>query len=445
MACSRVFIALGSNVGDSGLTLMQALKALDEAAGVSVRRISQFLRTEPVGGPPDQPPYLNGVAELEVESSPHELLAVLQGIERSLGRDRAREVRWGPRTCDLDILLVGDAVIDSPDLTVPHPRMHERLFVLEPLAGLAANVVHPGLGKTVGELLAAAKAAGRIVSPAQEHGARAGNGGGGDGSDSETRPENGLAGNDGLAVAGGPGPRGRAKRQAAPRERGRRKRAAGPGSGAPPPGGAGPRVSGAPTPRVGGALVSVIGLPASGKTTLAELLAVELPAELIREDYEGNPFLADSYIGPRQARLPAQLFYLLSRVRQLSAVAWPGEGVFVSDYGFCQDHLYASQRLSAEDLAAYEPIHARLVALVHPPDVLVHLDAAPAALLERIALRGRHFERAMTEDFLSAMRNAYNALVREMTCPVLTIRCDEVDLRRPAERADLVERIRDLL
>jgi 2-amino-4-hydroxy-6-hydroxymethyldihydropteridine diphosphokinase len=170
MASTRVFIALGSNVGDSGLTLMQALKALDEAAGVSVRRISQFLRTEPVGGPPDQPPYLNGVADLEVELSPHQLLALLQDIERSLGRDRAREVRWGPRTCDLDILLAGDAVIDSPELTVPHPRMHERLFVLEPLASIAANAVHPGLGKTVGELLAAAKEAGKAVGPEQEHG-----------------------------------------------------------------------------------------------------------------------------------------------------------------------------------------------------------------------------------------------------------------------------------
>ena len=189
-------------------------------------------------------------------------------------------------------------------------------------------------------------------------------------------------------------------------------------------------------------LISVIGPPASGKTTLAELLAAHMPAELIREDYEGNPFLADSYAGPREARLPAQLHYLLSRVNQLSAAGWPREGLFVSDYGFCQDRLYALARLSPGEMEAYDPVHERFAPLVHAPELLVHLDASESTLLERIARRGRRFEKVMTRDFLSSMRRAYNGVVRSSPCPVVTADCDEVDPRRAADLARLIEEIR---
>ena len=189
-------------------------------------------------------------------------------------------------------------------------------------------------------------------------------------------------------------------------------------------------------------LISVIGPPASGKTTLAEQLAAELPAQIIREDYEGNPFLADSYAGPAEARLPAQLFYLLSRVNQLARAAWPAEGLYVSDYGFCQDRLYATHRLSPEELAAYDPVQGRMASLVHRPDMLILLDASTQTLLDRIARRGRPFERAMTGGFLSAMRQAYNEITRRPGCPVLAVDCDEVDLSAPAQRARLIEEIR---
>jgi deoxyguanosine kinase len=192
-------------------------------------------------------------------------------------------------------------------------------------------------------------------------------------------------------------------------------------------------------------LISIIGPPAVGKTTLAEHLAEEWPAELIREDYEGNPFLAESYTGPREARLPAQLFYLLSRVRQLSTASWPAAGVFVSDYGFCQDRLYALARLTAAEIEAYDPVHARLSRLVHPPDVLIRLDASTATLLERIARRGRDFEQVMTEAFLSSMRAAYHGVVRSVRCPVVTVDCDEVDLLSPAGRAGILQEARGLL
>ena len=189
------------------------------------------------------------------------------------------------------------------------------------------------------------------------------------------------------------------------------------------------------------ALVSVIGPPAVGKTTLAEHLAAELPARLLREDYEGNPFLAESYLGRTEARLPAQLYYLMSRTSQLSRLGWPAEGLAVSDYGFCQDRIFARMRLDAREWAVYEQVAACVEALVRAPDVLICLDASEATLLARIARRGRAFETAMTEDFLAAMRRAYRAEARAASCAVIEVDCDRVDVRDAAWRSGLAERI----
>lgn len=153
MTMQIAYIALGSNLGDRGDTLMAAVKKLASADGVEVLKISQFIMTEPVGGPEDQPKYINAAAEIETSLSPAKLLTTLHEIERELGRNRAAEQRWGPRTCDLDILLMGELVMDTAEITIPHPRMHERLFVLEPLARIAPDVVHPAMQKTVTQLL----------------------------------------------------------------------------------------------------------------------------------------------------------------------------------------------------------------------------------------------------------------------------------------------------
>ena len=148
------YIGLGSNLGDRRGNLLAALEYLRATPGIVVRAVSALIETLPVGGPPGQGVYLNGAAELATSLEPHRLLGRLMDIESACGRRRDQEVRWGPRTCDLDILLIDDLVIDTPDLTVPHPRMHERRFVLEPLAAVAPLAWHPVLGRTVCQLLA---------------------------------------------------------------------------------------------------------------------------------------------------------------------------------------------------------------------------------------------------------------------------------------------------
>lgn len=144
-------IALGSNLGDREAMIEFALRRLDELPGVRVIAVSPIIETEPVSKVA-QGPYLNAAVMIETTRSPRELHAAMAAIETQAGRDRAREERWGPRTLDLDLLVQGDLIIDEPGLTVPHPRMHERLFVLEPLAAIAPQMVHPLLGRTVEEL-----------------------------------------------------------------------------------------------------------------------------------------------------------------------------------------------------------------------------------------------------------------------------------------------------
>ena len=148
---STVYLSIGSNLGDRVANLKQAMESLNEL-GPILRKVSPLFSTEPVGFRA-QPWFLNVALALETRLHPMKLLEHCQQIEQSLGR--VRTFRDAPRTLDLDILLFGDLVIDRPDLQIPHPRMTERRFVLEPLARIAPDAVHPVLGKSIRSLLAA--------------------------------------------------------------------------------------------------------------------------------------------------------------------------------------------------------------------------------------------------------------------------------------------------
>ncbi len=153
---NRVFVGLGGNIGEPVAQLERALSALARLPESTLVRTSSFYQSPP-WGIDAQPPFVNAVAELATSLSPDQLLASLLAIEQAAGRERT--LRWGPRVLDLDLLLFGDLVIDRPGLRIPHPHLHQRAFVLLPLAEIAPDFFVPGLG-SVTELLRAVDCAG---------------------------------------------------------------------------------------------------------------------------------------------------------------------------------------------------------------------------------------------------------------------------------------------
>ncbi|MDX3105758.1 2-amino-4-hydroxy-6-hydroxymethyldihydropteridine diphosphokinase [Nonomuraea angiospora] len=148
----KVVLALGSNLGPRFQTLQGAVDTLFDAPGLEFVQASPVYETDPVGGPPGQKPYLNAIVIAETTLQPRTLLERAQSVENAFGRVRTE--RWGPRTLDVDLIVVGDTVCEEPELTLPHPLAHERAFVLVPWAQADPDAVVPGRGR-VTELLAA--------------------------------------------------------------------------------------------------------------------------------------------------------------------------------------------------------------------------------------------------------------------------------------------------
>ncbi len=156
------YIGLGSNLDDPAARLTEAADRLRQAPGVEVVQVSRYYATPPVGVT-EQPWFVNAVAEVQTSLTPQDLLTTLLTIEFAMGR--VRQMHWGPRVIDLDLLLYDEAILEYENLVVPHPEMHRRGFVLVPLAELAPQVRHPRLGKTVVELLAELAPEARVALP----------------------------------------------------------------------------------------------------------------------------------------------------------------------------------------------------------------------------------------------------------------------------------------
>lgn len=163
VAVATAYISLGSNLGDREQQLRRAIEVISGRLG-TVEKVSSFYDTAPVGIV-DQPRFLNGALQLRTELPPEDLMQALLAIERELGRDRAKSVPKGPRTIDLDLLLYDDRVVNIPELTIPHPAMHERRFVLEPLAEIASDAIHPVFMRSVAHLLASMTDPVRVTKP----------------------------------------------------------------------------------------------------------------------------------------------------------------------------------------------------------------------------------------------------------------------------------------
>jgi 2-amino-4-hydroxy-6-hydroxymethyldihydropteridine diphosphokinase len=157
---TRAYLGLGSNLGDRRALLAQAVEALDWG-DVSVVARSRVYETTPVGGPPDQPDFLNQVVAVETALDARGLWERCSAVEASLGRAREHETRWGPRAIDIDVLAFGDDVVEEADLQIPHPRMTERAFVLVPLAEIAPDLPIDD-GRTVAEVARALGADGSV-------------------------------------------------------------------------------------------------------------------------------------------------------------------------------------------------------------------------------------------------------------------------------------------
>ncbi|MBN2128808.1 MAG: 2-amino-4-hydroxy-6-hydroxymethyldihydropteridine diphosphokinase [Sedimentisphaerales bacterium] len=334
------YIGLGSNLGDRRQTIERAVAALGRNADIEVTRRSELRETPPLGNV-SQGRYLNGVCEIRTTLGPAELLGVLRVTEDALGR--TRESRWMSRTIDLDLLLFGQAVVRTSELTVPHAQMHLRSFVLDGLSRLAPEIVHPVLGEPVRVLAERLNGADFALDP------------------------------------------------------------------------------GVPQ------LVSVAGIIGVGKTTLANKLAGLLGTSLLREPYDTNPFMPEVYAGREELALDSELYFLVNRAEQLARDTLGAGGIFVTDYVFEKELIYAQRLLNDQQLKLHERIYRAFVDRVAAPVLVIYLTDSPEECLTRIHRRNRPYEQKITVDFLARLHSDYEQLFADWRiCPVMRVPAGEL-------------------
>jgi deoxyadenosine/deoxycytidine kinase len=279
------------------------------------------------------------------------------GIEKTLGRKRKE--KWSPRTIDLDLLLFGDCIIDSLDLTVPHPQMHVRSFVLEALCQLNSDLVHPAMKEWLKELAAR------------------------------------LNGCDFILDADKP------------------------------------------------QLISIAGVIGVGKTTLMNRLAERFGCNVLMEPYDTNPYMKDVYAGNKELALDSQLFFLTRRLRQMDPCRLKKKKIYISDYVFDKELIYARRLLNKQQLSMYEDIYPPIAEKVAEPVLVIYMHDSAQNCLNRIHERNRPYEQQIKLAFLKNLRDDYEQLFAEWKkCPVIRISASEFNCERDEDIEYLKKKIK---
>lgn len=372
------YIALGANLGERLETLRAAVRGLAAHTDITVLRTSPVYETKahtPVAGE-TQPPYLNAVVEVETTLPPAVLLTYCHDLERAAGR--ARRTRWAPRTLDLDLLLYGSETCATPHLTLPHPRMADRRFVLQPLADLAPTLYIPApFDATVSDLLVA------CPDP-----------------DEPARTENVLV-------------------EQLPSTRKLTASADGPA-------------------RLPDDLSYIVieGVIGAGKSTLARMLAEHFDGQLVLEEFEENPFLARFYEDRPRWAFQTQLAFLASRFQQQKNLLSRDlfHQVTIADYSFDKDRIFAHLNLSGDELQLYETLYSLMEPNTPRPDLVVYLQSTTERLMRNIRERGRVYEANMDPNYIAALNEAYSYyFFRYTKSPLLIINAEAIDFVKNVE------------
>jgi len=363
-----VLLALGSNLDDRESHIQNALGAI-ASISVSPLRKSKVYETAPVG-PGPQGKYLNLCVRFTTRLEPRALLEFCRDTETRLGRKPRG--RWAPREIDLDILAYGREIIHEDGLSVPHPSILDRQFVLVPLADLDPEFILPGFNETVGAQLQHCI---RMQGPQQVE---------------EYRPM--------------------------------------------------PAASISLPERV--RYVAVEGVIGVGKSTLVRALCERMGCMPLFEEFENNPFLSDFYKDKSRYAFQTQVFFFLSRYRQIQDV-FQQQDLFrpqiISDYMFAKDKIFATLNLDENEAGLYYKFAEMLEKDLIKPDYAIYLQADTRTLMSRIRMRDRHYERTMDENYIDALNKAYNTFFHYYSAsPLLIINTNNIDFVRNPEDLNLL-------